>query len=168
MGEEFTTIGKIIRHQGNKGEVRVVPLTDYVQRFEELSSLYLTKNRVKKEVFIEDLWYHKDFVILKLEGFDDIGTAIDHKGFFLQVKDEERVQLPEATYYVDDLVGIRVYTDQGEDLGVLEEVLATGANDVYIIKKGSEEILLPAIKDVVLSVDLEERRMTVRLIPGLR
>ncbi|WP_027339987.1 ribosome maturation factor RimM [Halonatronum saccharophilum] len=168
MGEELTTIGKIIRHQGNKGEVRVAPLTDFIERFEELDSLYLIKNRIKKEVFVEDMWYHKDFVILKFKGFDEIGIAIEHKGFFLKVKDEDKVDLPEATYYIDDIVGIQVYTDQGEDLGILAEVLETGANDVYVVKNANKEVLLPAIKDVVLSVDMEKREMIVKMIPGLR
>ncbi|PRX26659.1 16S rRNA processing protein RimM [Orenia metallireducens] len=168
MAEKLITIGEIIRHQGNKGEVRVKPLTDFIERFEMLDRVYLVKNRIKKEVYLEDVWYHKQFVILKFEGFDGISEAIDHKGYLIQIAEEEKVELAEDDYYVDEIIGIEVYTKNGEYLGTLQEVLETGANDVYIVNNDGEELLLPAIKDVILNVDLSEQKMVVKLLPGLR
>ncbi|OCL27053.1 16S rRNA processing protein RimM [Orenia metallireducens] len=168
MTEKLITIGEIIRHQGNKGEVRVKPLTDFPERFELLDSVYLVKNRIKKEVYIEDVWYHKQFIILKFEGFDGISEAIDHKGYLVQIAEEEKMELEEDNYYVDEIIGVEVYTEAGEYLGIIQEVLETGANDVYIVNNDGEELLLPAIKDVILNVDLNAQKMEVKLLPGLR
>jgi len=168
MTEKLITIGEIIRYQGNKGEVRVKPLTDFIERFEMLDRVYLVKNRIKKEVYLEDVWYHKQFVILKFEGFDGIAEAIDHKGYLIQIAEEDKVELAEDNYYVDEIIGVEVYTESGEYLGSVQEVLETGANDVYIISNDGEELLLPAIKDVILNVDLSTQKMVVKLLPGLR
>ncbi|WP_018250076.1 ribosome maturation factor RimM [Orenia marismortui] len=168
MTSDMIIIGEIIRHQGNKGEVRVKPLTDFLERFEQLDSVYLIKNGDKKEVYIEDVWYHKQFIILKFEGFDEIGQAIDHKGYLIQIAEEDKVELSADNYYVEDVIGLEVYTDKGEYLGIVNEILETGANDVYIVKDEETELLLPAIKDVILDIDLSTERMKVKLLPGLR
>ncbi len=168
MTEEMITIGEIIRHQANKGEVRVKILTDFPERFYQVDSVYLVRNNTQKQVFIEDVWDHKQFIILKFEGFDDIGKAIEHKGYYIQIPKIERAELVDGTYYIYDIIGLEVYTIEGEYLGVLNEVLETGANDVYIVSKEDEELLLPATKEVILNIDFDQNKMKVKLLPGLR
>ncbi|WP_408954576.1 ribosome maturation factor RimM [Natroniella sp. ANB-PHB2] len=169
MNEELITIGQITRHQGNKGEARVIPLTDYPERFEYLERVYLVKNNgTKEEVMVEGIWYHKQFIILKFAGIDDIGEIMAYKNYYLQIPKAETVDLPENNYYLYDIIGLEVYTVQGEYLGQVEEVLETGANDVYVVSKGNDEILIPATLEVVIEIDLNNERMEVKLPPGLR
>ena len=163
---ELITIGEITKHQGNKGEVRVDPLTDFPERFEELETIKLSKGRIKKEVEIERVRYHKGFVILKFVDVDDIGAAMEYKGFEIKISKDERLKLDEDIYYMDDIVGIDVY--QGQDyLGELTTIIETGANDVYVIENEEDKLLLPALKDVVLEVDIEEGEMIVEVPRGL-
>ena len=164
---ELITIGEITRHQGNKGEVRVKPLTDFPERFEELDRIKLSKGRIEKEVEIEKIRYHKGFVILKFVEVDDIGAAIEHKGFEIKIPKEQRFELEEDVYYMEDLIGLEVY--QAEDyLGKLTAIMETGANDVYVVEKEADKLLIPALKDVVLEVDFEDAKMIVELPRGLR
>ena len=163
---ELITIGEITKHQGNKGEVRVDPLTDFPERFEELETIKLSKGRIKKEVEIERVRYHKGFVILKFVDVDDIGAAMEYKGFEIKISKDERLKLDEDIYYMDDIVGIDVY--QGQDyLGELTTIIETGANDVYVIENEEDKLLLPALKDVVFEVDIEEGEMIVEVPRGL-
>ncbi|MGM0370661.1 MAG: ribosome maturation factor RimM [Bacillota bacterium] len=164
---QMITIGKITRHQGNKGEVRVKPLTDFPERFEELEQLKLIKGRIEKEATIEKIRFHKGYVILKFVDVDDIGAAMDYKGFEIKIPKEDRYQLAEDVFYVEDILGVEVY--QGDEfLGILDSIIETGANDVYVLEEGPEKLLIPALKDVVLDVDLEEQKMMVELPKGLR
>ena len=163
---ELITIGEITRHQGNKGEVRVKPLTDFPERFEELDIIKLSKGRVEKEVEIEKIRYHKGFVILKFVDIDDIGAAIEHKGFEIKIPKAQRFELEEDVYYMEDLIGLDVY--QAEDyLGELTAIMETGANDVYVVENDQDKLLLPALKDVVLEVDFEANKMMVEVPQGL-
>ncbi|MCK8827113.1 ribosome maturation factor RimM [Natroniella acetigena] len=169
MSEELITIGQITRHQGNKGEARVIPLTDYPERFEYLDRVYLVKDdQTKDEVMVEEIRYHKQFIIIKFAGIDDIGEIMAYKNFYLQIPQAEVVELPENNYYLYDIIGLEVYTVQDEYLGQVEEVLETGANDVYVVTKDGNEILIPATLEVVLEIDLEQGRMEVKLPSGLR
>lgn len=163
---ELVTIGEITRHQGNKGEVRVKPLTDFPERFEELETIKLSKGRIEKEVKIEDLRYHKGYVILKFVDVDDIGAAIEHKGFEIKIPKSERYDLDDNVYYMQDIVGLDVYQED-EYLGELVTIMETGANDVYVVEDGAEKLLLPALKEVVLEVDLEAEKMLVEVPEGL-
>ncbi len=168
MKEEKITIGEITRHQGNKGEVRVKALTDYPERFEELDTVILTAGREEKEVEIEAVRYHKGFVIIKFIGFDNIEAAINHKGYKVQIRKVDSVDLPEDSYFFHQIMELEVYTTEDEYLGEIVEILETEANDVYRVKDGSEEILLPALKKVVQEVNVEQGKLIVKLLPGLR
>ena len=161
------TIGKITRHQGNKGEVRVKPLTDFPERFEELEQLKLIKGRMEKEVRIEKIRFHKGYVILKFVDVDDIGAAMDYKGFEIKIPKEDRYQLAKDVYYVEDILGVEVY--QGDEfLGILDSIIETGANDVYKVNQAGEQILVPALKEVIKEVNLEVGKVVVELPAGLR
>ena len=163
---KLVTIGEITRHQGNKGEVRVKPLTDFPERFEDLETIKLSKGRIEKEVSIEEVRYHKGYVILKFEDVDDIGAAIEHKGFEIKIPKAERYELDENVYYMQDIVGLDVYQEE-EYLGELVTIMETGANDVYVVQDDDEKLLLPALKDVVLEVDIDANKMSVEIPKGL-
>jgi 16S rRNA processing protein RimM len=166
--DQLITIGEIIRHQGNKGEVKVKALTNMPDRFEDLDEVYLVAGRDKKTVEIEQLRYHKGFVILKFVGFDGIEAAIEHKGYKIKIAKEDTVELDEDSYFLYQVVGLQVYTVDGEYLGEVEEILETGANDVYKVKQDGSKILIPALKEVVIELDIEGGKLVVELPAGLR
>ncbi|GAB6137682.1 ribosome maturation factor RimM [Halanaerobaculum tunisiense] len=168
MTKELITIGEITRHQGNKGEVRVKALTDFTNRFEELEEVFLIKGRNKFKAEIEEIRHHKGFVIVKFVDCDDIGTAIEYKGYQIKIPLEQTKELGTDEYYLYQIQGLEVYTTAGEYLGEITDILETGANDVYVVKQGAEELLIPAIKEVVHEVNLEDNRMQVELLTGLR
>lgn len=169
MADNFV-IGKIVNTQGIKGEVRVMPFTDDATRFELLKSVFVLRRGTLKEMQIESVRYHKQFVLLKLKGIDDINTAELYKECELQIPPEEALPCAEDEYYIRDLYGMAVYTEDGTLVGALSDVLFTGANDVYVIQREDpekEDILLPAIKQCILSVDVKAKKMTVKIPEGL-
>ncbi|MGM0471654.1 MAG: ribosome maturation factor RimM [Bacillota bacterium] len=167
MAENLITIGQITKHQGNKGEVRVMPLTDYPERFELLDQVFLCKDDHKKQVNIEAMRYHKQFIVLKFVEFEDIGTAIEHKDYFLQIPQSESLDLPEDHYYLNDILDLEVFTTQGRRLGVVTDILETGSNDVYVVESKNQEHLIPGTKEVIVEVDLAAEKMIINPLPGL-
>jgi 16S rRNA processing protein RimM len=168
--ENNFVIGEIVNTQGIKGEVRVIPHTDDITRFELLKSIFILRRGALEEREITSVRYHKQFVLLKLKGIDDMTTAEGYKGCEIQIPAEEALPCAENEYYVRDLYGMSVYTEDGELLGALSDVLFTGANDVYVIQPTNptqKDILLPAIKQCILSVDVAEKKMVVKLLEGL-
>ncbi|SJZ63408.1 ribosome maturation factor RimM [Selenihalanaerobacter shriftii] len=167
MTEELITIGKITKHQGNKGEVRVLPLTDYPGRFELLDQVIVEKGSKQERLNIEGLRYHKKFIILKFAEIDDIGSAIEYKDFLVKISESEAIVLPEESYYLHDILDLEVVTVDGIELGVITDILETGSNDVYVVKSNEKERLIPALKEVVKEVDLENGQMIIKPIKGL-
>lgn len=166
---EFLQAGVITSTHGLKGEVKVFPTTDDPERFEDLETIYLDTGREKKPLEIQHVRYFKQYVILKFKGYDDINQVEGWKQRPLLVDRAHAVELGEDENFIADLIGLTVKTEEGEILGELTDVLETGANDVYVVEApGQKELLLPAIKQCVLRVDLEEGVMTVRLLKGLR
>ena len=169
MKEDFVFIGRITKPQGNRGEVRVTPLTDYPQRFDSLSRVYLIDKRgARWEVQIEQVRHMGHMVILKLSGCQTIGEAQGLVGAHIAIPEGDTVSLPADVYFQHQLIQLKVYTDEGEFLGALEEIIPAPGNDVYVVRNGDAEILLPAIKRVIREVDLTGGRMMVHLIPGLK
>ncbi len=161
-------VGEVLTTQGNKGEVKVSPLTDNLERWLELTRVLRADGTGTNELWIENVRFFRGLVIVKFRGIDNISTAEELRGEFLWLPEEERPRLPEGRFYLDQLIGLKVYDLNGRFLGKIEEVLQTGANDVYIVRGGEEgEILLPAIKQVVRQVDTEQGFMHVELLPGL-
>ncbi|MBM7623544.1 ribosome maturation factor RimM [Sporohalobacter salinus] len=167
MEENLIDIGKITRHQGNKGEVRILPLTDYPERFEFLEQVILSKDNKEEQVTIEEMRYHKQFVVIKFAEFNDIGTAIEHKDFMVKIPEAQAVELPEDHYYLHDIIGLKVVTVDGRNLGEVTEILETGSNDVYVVESEEEEHLIPASKEVIKRIDLESQEMIIKPIKGL-
>lgn len=164
----YFTVGKIVNTQGIKGEVRVLPQTDDITRFELLKSV-LVEIRGKAEVLeIETVRYHKQFVLLKFKGIDNMTAAEKYKTAIIKIPEELAIPCEADEYYIKDLYDMDVVTDEGENLGKIADIIFTAANDVYIVRNPDREILIPAIKQCILKVDVPANKMTVHLLEGLR
>ncbi len=166
--EDFLEVGQIVNSYGIKGFFKVVPFTDDITRFDNLKNIYIEKNKKMEKVEIEEVKYQKNLVLLKIKGIDDINDTEQYKNCYLKIERKDAVELPEDTYFIADLIGIEVYTNQGELLGNIVDIFPTGSNDVYVVKDElGKQILLPAIGEVIENVNVKERKMIVKLIPGL-
>lgn len=166
--EDLINIGKIVGTYGYQGMVRIVPLTDFPERFKKLEKVMLQHNGTVREVIVEDACPHKEVYLLKLAGIDSREAAQEYRNALLQIEPGQLYPLPEGYYYHFQLLGLAVYDEEKGLLGELTEILETGANDVYVVRSPEYgEVLLPAIKEVILEVNLEEKKMRVRLLPGL-
>jgi 16S rRNA processing protein RimM len=163
--DNLLEIGQIVNSYGIKGFLKVVPFTDNVKRYDDLKTIYIEKNKKLKEMEIEEVKYHKNLVLLKLKGIDDINQTLEFKNCYIKIDRKDAVELPEDTYFIVDLIGLEVITDEGETLGKLIDVFPTGSNDVYVVKNElGKQTLLPAIGDVIKKVDIQNKKMIVHLI----
>lgn len=161
-------IGKIVNTHGVRGDVKVIPLTDDPKRFDDLEWVFIEKNSVLEKHYVKDVKYTKGFVLLKLSDIDTVEAAEQLRDCFVLVDRENAVKLPEDTYFICDIIGSAVYDENGDKLGELTDVLKTGSNDVYVVKRDSgKELLLPALKSVVTSVSIENKRIDVIVPRGL-
>ena len=167
--ERFFEIGIISNTHGIKGVLRVFPTTDYPERFKLMKEVYV-EIRGKRELHkVESVGFHKQFVLLKLSEINSMTEAEGYKTGRILIPEEMAVPLEEDEYYVRDLYGLKAFSDEGEFLGEITEVLPTGANDVYVIsKEGEADLLVPAIKDCILQVDIKGGKMLIKLLKGLR
>lgn len=165
---QYLEVGQIVNTFGIKGQVKVVPFTDDIERFDELNKVYIVMRNCKKEVEIENVKYHKNMVLLKFKGLDKIEDVEIYKNCYLEIDRKDGRKLEEGTYYIVDLLGLDVISDEGENLGKLDDIYNTGSNDIYVVKNEmGKQILLPAIKEVIKDVDLENKKITVHIINGL-
>ena len=166
--EQLLQVGIISSTHGVKGEVKVFPTTDDVNRFKKLKEVILDTGREKLKLKIEGVKFFKQFAILKFEGYDNINDIEKYKGKSLFVTRDNAVKLKKDEYFIADLIGMQVVNEDGSFQGTLKDVIETGANDVYVVlSKEEKEVLIPAIKDCILSVDLEGGIMKVHLLDGL-
>lgn len=163
--KEYIKVGKIVNTHGVKGCMKCVPLTDDMERFDELEYIYTEKDNVKRK--IKDVWYRKNMVYIMLEDIDDMNTAESFKDTFISIFEDQLRELPEDSYYLFDLEGMEVYSDEGEYLGKINIIYQTGANDVYEIINENKSFLIPAVKEVVKKVDIENKKMVINVIEGL-
>lgn len=161
-------VGIITTTHGLKGEVKVFPTTDDPKRFEKLSHVILDTGKEKEELEVSGVRYFKNMVILKFKGMDNINDVEKYRKKSLYVTRENAVELKENEYFIADLIGLIVFDESGEELGKVDNVLQTGANDVYCVRKDGKELLIPAIKQCIKEVDITAGRMKVHLLPGLR
>ncbi len=169
MKQEYFEIGQIVNTFGIKGQVKVTPFTDDIRRFDELKTILVEKNGKKQVKEIEDVKYHKNMVLIKFKGIEDINMAETLRNAYLKIKREEARKLPQDTYYIADLLGLSVYTDEGEYLGKVDDIYSTKAHDIYVVKnEEGKQILLPGRKEVIQQVDLDQEKITVHLLEGLR
>ena len=166
--EDLLKVGVITTTHGVRGEVKVFPTTDDAERFLDIEYVLLDTGKELRRLNIQNVKFFKNLAILKFEGVDNINDIEMYKGRDLWIPREEAQELGEDEYYVADLIGMDVLLENAEKFGVLRDVMETGANDVYIVDRvDGEEILLPAIHDCVLDVDVEKNTMTVHLMKGL-
>lgn len=166
--ENLFVIGKIVNTQGIKGEMRVIPQTDVTERFELLDKVYVDNRGVLKAFDIENVRYHKQFVLLKLKGIDDMTTAERYKESLVKIPSEMALPCEEDEYYIRDLYDMTVTDAEGKKIGILTDIIFTAANDVYVITpEEGKDILIPAIKDCILDVDVKNKTMKVFIPEGL-
>ena len=166
--EDVFQVGVISTTHGITGEVKVFPTTDDMNRFKKLKEVILDTGKETQLLHIQQVRFFKNMVIVKFKEFQSINDVERLRGKSLYVTRENAVKLQKDEYFIADMIGIQVVSDEGEDLGILQDVMQTGANDVYVVEKDGEELLIPAIKDCILSVNVEEGKMEVHLLPGLR
>ena len=164
-------IGRILKPHGVKGDVRVFPTTDNPSRFEWLEKVHIEFETPREPLLldIERVRFSRQLVLLKLKGIDSMDSADKLRGGRITISDEDALPLGIDEYYARDLYNMTVITDIGEELGILTDILETGANDVYAVRMANgRDILIPAVKQYILSVDIKAQVMIVRLIEGLR
>lgn len=166
--QDFLEIGQIVNTFGVKGMVKVVPFTDDVERFENLKSVFLEKNNKIEKKEIEETKYHKNMILVKFKNVETIEEAEKYVNSYLKVDRENAIELEEDEYFIADLLGSEVYTDENLLLGKLEDVFNTGSNDIYVVKdEKGKQILLPAIADVIKNIDVINQKIIVHLMDGL-
>lgn len=166
--EDLLKVGVITTTHGVRGEVKVYPTTDEPERFLDLEYVLLDTGKELRRLDIKNVRFFKNLVILKFDGIDNINDIEKYKGRDLWIPREEAQELDEDEYYIADLLGMKVLLEDGSEFGTLKNVMETGANDVYIVDSVEHgEVLLPAIKECILDVDIETNIMTVHLMKGL-
>ncbi len=161
-------VGKIVNTHGLRGEVKVISWTDSPEVFEDIDYVYRKKKNEYERLDIKNIKYQKGNLIIKFEQIKDIDEAQLYKNHVLYAEREMLGELPEGVYYIADLIGLDVVTDEGEEIGVINDVLNTGSNDIYEVKReGKKNLLLPVIDEVVLDIDIESGKVTVHMIDGL-
>lgn len=166
--EEILQVGIITSTHGVRGEVKVFPTTDDVKRFKKLKNVILDTGREKLELEIEGVKFFKQFAILKFKGLDSINDVEKYRQKSLYVTRENAVRLRRDEYFIADLVGLKVIGEQDEEIGVMTDVMQTGANDVYVIRMNDgRELLLPAIRECVLKVDVDAGFIKIHIMEGL-
>ncbi len=166
--ENMFQVGIISSTHGVRGEVKVFPTTDDVNRFKKLKEVWLDTGKEQLKMQIESVKFFKQFAILKFKGYDNINDIEKYKGKSLFVTRENAVKLKRDEYFIADLIGMKVENEDGSFCGMLKDVIETGANDVYtVLCENGREVLIPAIKECILSVNLESNEMKVHLLDGL-
>lgn len=173
MNEKWFTVGKVVNTHGIRGEMKILSQTDFAEdRFASGNKLLMVNEEsgATLEVKVISSRANKNVYILKLEGFTDINAVEKYKGWVLKISADQQLELEEGEYYYHEIIGCRVVTEEGEELGTISEILSPGANDVWVVDrpKGSgKQLLLPVIDDVLVNVDTKEKIVTVHLMEGL-
>lgn len=166
--EDLLKVGVITTTHGVRGEVKVFPTTDDASRFLSLDYVLMDTGKDMRKLEIQNVKFFKNLAILKFKGIDNINDIEIYKGCELWIPREEGQELGENEYYIADLLGMKVVLEDGTEFGSLKDVIETGANDVYVVStKEGQEVLLPAIKECILNIDLQKNEMTVHLMKGL-
>lgn len=159
-------VGKIVNMHGIKGDLKVLPLTDYMERFEELDWVYIDGN--DERFYIKNVRYMPTVVLLSFKGYEDINLVKRFKDKYLFIDGNQRRDLPEDTYYIADIVGLDVYTIKGEYIGRVKDIIQTSSNDVYVIEgEGNREIMIPAVEEFIPEICLGEGKIIIDPIEGM-
>lgn len=167
MQDKFQ-VGAIASVHGIKGEVKVFPTTDEPTKFKKLKSVILKTEKEEREIALQSVRFFKNMVIVKFQGIESPEDAQKYRGATLWIAREQAVPLRENEYYRADLMGLTVVTEDGEELGILTDVLETGANDVYEVTLSDKKTaLFPAIRECIKEVDVEKGYIKVHVMEGL-
>ena len=165
---KYLELGQIVNVKGLKGEVKVNSFTDDNTKFERIPNVFLKQKGNLKEYSIEKVGYSKNQVIIKFNGVNTVEEAETLRNAYIVVDREIFGELPEGVYYIADLLGLDVYTEDGTLLGKVDDIFSTGSNDVYVVKDElGKQKLLPGIDEVIKQIDLESGKIIVNLIEGL-
>ena len=157
-------IGEVVSTFGHKGEVKVYPHTDFPERLSSRTEVFMRLDGVEPHMLkIRKSRINKNVVIIQFDGYKDMTDAESLRGAKLYTSKTAQVPLPEGEFYIDDIIGIRVFTSEGDDLGVVNEVLRSPANDVYV----TDRAMIPAVKEFVVCLDIKEKKMVVKPVEGL-
>ena len=171
MSDKWLTVGRVVNTHGIRGEVKVLPSTDFPgERFAPGSrlTLHAPDSSAAAEVEVASAREHKGTYLVSFKGFDNINQVLPYKGWTVKVPASRRVPLGEGEYYFHEIIGCAVVTEEGEELGRISEILRPGANDVWVVERPQgRPALIPYIADVVLDVDVAAKRVTIRLMEGL-
>ncbi len=168
MKQEYFEIGQIVNTFGIKGFVKVNPFTDDMQRFGELNYVFVVRNKELLKMQIEEVKYHKNVVLVKFKGIEDINMAEQYKGCYIRIKREDARKLPKDTYFIADLIGVSVFDENDNFLGKVNDIYNNKVHDIYVIKDDlGKQILLPSTKEIIKQIDVENDRIVVHLIDGL-
>ena len=161
-------IGQIVNTFGIKGFVKVNPWVDDITRFENLKNIYVKIRKQIQNLEVEEVKYHKSMVLIKFKGINTIEQAENLRNAYLEIDRKDAIPLEEGTYFIADLIGLEVYSDENKLIGILDDIYNTGSNDIYVVKDAlGKTILLPGISEVIKNVDIENKKITVHLIKGL-
>ncbi len=167
--DNYLRVGVISTTHGIKGEVKVFPTTDDPNRFKDLKQIFLDTGKEYMPLEIEGVKFFKQLVILKFKEFNNINDVEKYRGKDLLITRDNAVKLEKDEYFIFDLIDSEVFSDEGEKLGILTEILTTAANDVYVVKTADQkELLLPSIKECILDIDVNNKKIIVHVMNGLR
>ncbi len=169
MGNKIK-IGKIVNTQGLRGELKIYPLTDYIERFEEIDYVYLEGEQNIK-LIIEAIRFKKNLIIVKFRDLNNIDAVEKYKDKSIFIDEKQLRELPDDSYYIFDLIGIEVYDENNNYIGILKDVIQNAAQDTYVIENNNDEqaknFMIPAVREFIKNIDIENKKMIVKLIEGM-
>lgn len=168
MKKERLEVGQIVNTFGIKGFVKIYPYVDDITRFDNLKKVYIKSKKNDEELQIEEVKYQKNMVLVKFKGIETVENAEKLRNSFVEIDRADAIPLEEGQYFIADLLGLDVFLDTGEKLGVLEDIYNTGSSDIYVVKNElGKQFLLPYIDEVIKQINLEEGKIIVHIIEGL-
>ena len=168
MKKERLEVGQIVNTFGIKGLVKIYPYVDDISRFDDLKYVYVKNKKFENELQIEEVKYQKNMVLIKFKGIETVEQAEKLKNSIVEINRKDAIPLEEGQYFIADLLGLDVFLDTGEKLGILEDIYNTGSSDIYVVKNElGKQFLLPYIDEVIKEINLEKERITVHIIEGL-
>ena len=166
--KERLEIGQIVNTFGVKGYVKIYPYVNDIQRFDDLKTIYIKNKKQESKLEIEEVKYQKNMVLIKFKGIETVEQAESLRNSYIEIDRNQAIPLEEGEYFIADLLGMDVYLETGEKLGILDDIYNTGGSDIYVVKNElGKQFLLPYIDDVVKNIDLENGKITVHIIDGL-
>lgn len=163
----FISVGEIVNTHGIKGEVKVISLSDYPERFKTGNQLIAEKNGRLSKLTIDQVRTQRNVLLIKFREIVDMDAALEMKGAVLKIDKEQLPQLPDGTYYIFDIIGLAVSTEDGQPLGTVKDVIQTGSNDVFVVTGEAKEYMIPGLKEIVKLIDREKGIMIIRPLDGL-